>query len=98
LFRYFFDEMPVPVEPIELLISLDGTPIHDDIAFRMPTERGRVSTLEGRLALNGEIAAAVSDARYIMIYAPSDGGEPWHAGQAPALRRLVRECMGRPVS
>jgi hypothetical protein len=97
VFRYFSGWEEMPLEQMELLVSADQTPYHDDAPFRMPTRRLTASSLEGRLTLNDRIAVTVRDGAYFMISAPNDMGEPWHAGEAPALKRLVRECWERPV-
>jgi hypothetical protein len=48
---------------------------------------------EGRLSLSPAIAEAILAAREISIDAPNEMGEPWRAGTAAALRRVVRSCQ-----
>jgi hypothetical protein len=71
---------------MELILDDDYEP-----TYHLPTTR-RGAHLEGRLALTAEVVAAIRDATYVMIYAPSDMEEAWHGGNAPALRRLAHEC------
>jgi hypothetical protein len=74
---------------MSLLLGDDG-----EVGVVIPTSRDGVHLL-GRLALTGRLASAVRDARYVTIYAPNDMDEAFHAGEAPALKRLTRECWER---
>jgi hypothetical protein len=43
------------------------------------------------------LVASLEGAEYVMIGAPNEMDEAFHAGAAPALRRLTRECWERAV-
>jgi hypothetical protein len=87
-FRYQTSASGLADEHIDPLMSLipDGQ--------RPITIRARrvADLLEGDLGLNAETVVAIRDAPRFSIAASNDMGEAWHAGSAPALRRITREC------
>ncbi len=94
LFRFdAWDGLP-PAElnrHMSLVLGFNG-----EVGFPIPTTRDGTHLL-GRLALTERIASSVRDARYFMIDAPNDMNEAYHGGEAPALKRLTRECWERTV-
>ena len=50
------------------------------------------NVLEGKIALTPAVSAAIASASEIDIDAPTEMGEPWYIGSAPALKRIVKEC------
>lgn len=96
LFRYYGEldlerwVRPADIDaPMELIVN-------DSAVYPMETGRSGTQFL-GSLTLTAGIAAAIRDADYIAIYVPDPMGEAFHAGEAPALKRLTRECSAHSV-
>ena len=96
VFRYDASPFDLPEDALSRRMELILNE-YDGPTYLMPTSR-RGEQMEGRLTLTSEIVSAVRNATYVMIYAPSDMDEPWHGGDAPALRRVTAECWGDSVS
>lgn len=65
----------------------------DDRPYRLSVEYFKSSDhLVGRIKLTTALKTAITKAKDINIAAPNEMDEPWYTGEAPALKRLIKEC------
>lgn len=63
----------------------------DERPYKLSVEFNE-DALVGMIKLTTTLKMAISQAKEVKIAAPNVVDEPWYMGQAPALKRLVREC------
>ncbi|PVM90946.1 hypothetical protein [Caulobacter endophyticus] len=80
---------------IDLILTEPGVDREERLVMKGQLKRGSIT---GRLTLTPVLARHIASASMIALYAENGPTNNFDGGEARALRRLVLECAGEPVS